>query len=139
MCSDDTHVIYADGKQVASSSYSDQVTTVTLPPTTRLLAVSVTNIGSNGGWRGVIGNNESFTDSSWKCTNIFVNGWQKLDFDDSGWPNALQKLYTTASGGCATLPQDAKWLWVESYYTSVNTIYCRKVISKLLLLLFHTF
>ena len=117
---------------MVSSHVSEQVTTVTLPVTTSLLAVSVTNSGgSQSGWRGVIGNSNTFTDNSWKCSFFYSDGWQNFDFDDTGWPSALEKPYPSKVGKCAMLPKDAKWLWMEtSYYSSsVTTIYCRKVIS----------
>ena len=103
--------------------------TVSVPPTTRVIAVSATNHLYGAGWRGALSDGSVVTDESWKCTNTFANGWQNPGFDDRGWPAPLAKVWTAAVG-CPGLPDAAKWLWTDATYSSLQTIYCRKTISE---------
>ena len=60
------------------------------------------------------------TDESWKCTNVYHDGWFLPDYDDSFWPEAFVVGNNTRFHFIAP---DAKWI---GYVQFSNKIYCRR-------------
>ena len=119
-----------DGKQVNSNPITNdfnQIISTPIPSNAQVIAISVTNIAGNAGLRAAFSDESFVTDSSWKCSEKLVDGWQTIGFDDSSWPAPTT---TGTPTSCSSLPASAKWLWTERYYSSIITIYCRKTLSK---------
>ena len=128
-CADETHIIYVDGKQVNSNpAVNDWTQTIItpIPSNARVIAISVTNIQNNAGFKASFSDGSVVTDGSWKCSEKFTDGWQRVDFNDSLWAAPT----TTGSANCNGINANAKWLWTDKYYKSLITIYCRKTLSK---------
>ena len=104
--------------------------TVSVPSTTKVIAVAATNHLYGAGWRGAMSDGSVVTDGSWKCTSTFYDGWQNPGFDDSGWASPVVKDWTSGVG-CPGFLSDAavKWLWIDSTYSSLKTSYCRKSLA----------
>ena len=82
--------IYIEGLQVGYSGDWRTTLTVIVPYTATILAVQITDADNQGGFLGSFSDG-SVTDSSWKCTPTFFNGWNTSHFDDSTWPYATTK------------------------------------------------
>ena len=130
-CADDTHIIYFDGKQVNNNPKENeynQVIITPIPSETKVIAVSITNLVDEAGFRAAFSDNSVVSDGSWKCSSTFAYDWQNVDFDDSLWPAAAT---TGIISGCKDFPPSAKYLWTDQQYKSVNTIYCRKTLGRI--------
>ena len=127
VCSDDDHIIYVDGKQVASGPFNTP-SYLGVPSTAKVIAVQVKNTAGPGGFKAAFSDNRIVTDGSWKCSSTLKDGWQNVDFDDSSWSAPLTSGTTT---GCTGFPSSAQWLWAGNDYNSLITIYCRKTLSKI--------
>ncbi|ESO06570.1 hypothetical protein HELRODRAFT_160752 [Helobdella robusta] len=53
------------------------------------LAIKSYNAGGAGGMIAKTSDNYMQTNTSWKCTNMYYDGWYKMDYDDSFWPHAI--------------------------------------------------
>ena len=60
------------------------------------------------------------TDESWRCTNVYHDGWFLPHYDDSLWPEAFVVDNNTHA---AYIAPDAKWI---GYVQISNKIYCRR-------------
>ena len=127
VCSDDNHVVYIDGQQVATSPFNT-VSTSNVPKTAKVIAVQVTNTAGPGGLKAAFSDNSVVSDSSWRCSSTLKSGWQNIDFDDSSWSAPLTSGSTTA---CTGFTSSAQWLWSGNDYNSITTIYCRKTLGKI--------
>lgn len=124
--------LYIDGAQVSDLPNANTWTAadaVRLPGSASLIAIKGE---TDGGVRGLLASGAfATTDGSWKCTNIFYNGWAGEDYDDSFWPAATvigahgDSPWGTISG----ISDDAQWIWTEKPLigdASVKIVYCRK-------------
>jgi hypothetical protein len=71
-----------------------------------------------------------FTDSSWKCTDVFHAGWMLTNYDDSAWPAAV----VTSTNGqrkrpCKEINSTANYIWSPAYNNITNSAYCRRRIA----------
>ena len=126
VCSDDDHVVYVDGQQVANGPFN-VASNIAVPSTAKVIAIQVTNTAGPGGFKAAFSDNSIVTDGSWKCSSSLRSGWQNVAFDDSSWSAPLTTGTTT---GCAGFTSSAKWLWSGNDYNSLITVYCRKTLSK---------
>ena len=84
MACDDYLTVYVDGVK----RYADRTWTVvgklSVPATTRVVAVSCYNLGGPNGIIGEMrdgdGNQVMVTDASWRCSNVAESGWEKPNF-----------------------------------------------------------
>lgn len=88
-----------------------------------------------GGWKGYFANGDVTDSSSWKCTNApqADNAWVTSGFDDSSWVVPAQSNNNNMCYFSAA--PTAMWLWPFSNYSG-SIIYCRRVLGRLLIVLF---
>ena len=130
VCSDDGHKIYIDGKEVFTNQLSNFSSKIFVTNTLQVIAISVTNIVGHGAFKAALSNSSVVSDGSWKCSSKFSYDWQLIDFNDRLWSAPT----TTGSfDACYGFPSSARWLWTDKSYSSINTIYCRKTLSKICL------
>ena len=99
-----------------------------------MIAVKITDYGVIGGLLGSFSDGTTVTDSSWRCSRTFYDGWTAPNYDDSSWPFAVASrgqgdlVWGIRPGVAAS----ARWIWSGSYTTDRPpvTVYCRKRISK---------
>ena len=128
VCSDDSHKIYIDGKEVFTNHLFNVSSKISVSNTLKVIAISVTNVLGYGAFKAALSDGSVVSDSSWKCSPKFFYDWQLVDFDDSLWSAPT----TTGSfGACYGFPSSARWLWTDQSYSSINTIYCRKYLGKI--------
>ena len=126
ICGDDKMSVFADGNLIVSETMSwDRKETHQIPSVTRVLAINGTNddLFACGMWfDSSIGLR---TDTTWKCTNVWHNGWENIDYDASGWPWAAwcTDAYRVSHG----FPEPPMWIW-STGCANEQYAYCRKVI-----------
>lgn len=106
-----------------------------LTETSRLIAVTVSGDSYCGGLLASFGDAYVLTGGDWKCNSYQYVDWNKLGFDDSSWPFAVE-FGSNANGhtSCCHLRAipdihpDAKWIWVSDQ--KEQTIYCRGYLRK---------
>lgn len=83
---DDSGAAYANGILVDDTAVWETIITRNIPASTRLIAFKVVN---NGGPTGVVASLstgvKTDTSASWKCSQVYEEGWNQLGFDDSHW------------------------------------------------------
>ena len=97
------------------------------PAKSQLIAIDIDNTIFTPGGVMVTSNKGLVSDSSWRCSRVYVPGWQKPDFDDSKWPNAAlafsdNNIYPEQSS-------NAQWIAAECGYTPGH-MYCRHGLGK---------
>ena len=133
--------LFVDGVQVTDLQFPDisnKADTILLPASAQVVAVSGKKAGEHG---GLLGSSATFvTDGSWKCTDRFYDGWQRVQFDDSEWKAA----YVVGTYGLKPWQEveeiraDAFWIWASSDGLSSSAdqdAYCRKHLGKQIVLL----
>ena len=60
------------------------------------------------------------SDSQWRCTDIFYDGWFFPSYDDSSW---LRANVVTYKPGAPHLAPDAEWI---GYISGSKKIFCRR-------------
>lgn len=124
--------LYLDGTQVTGLKNKDTwgaVDTVHVPAATKVIAIKGFDYGQIA---GILASGTFYkTDASWKCTNVYSDGWAAASFDDSAWPAATEIDVNGASpwGPIAGISNDAKWIWTAKFTygpDSDRTVYCRK-------------
>lgn len=129
---DDSYRLYLDGSKINGLIYNDKFNgsfvdqypadSVSLPYTTKVIAVEGSNAKSYGGILASTDDGYILTNSSWKCTDNRVIGWQKVGFDDSLWPPANQTITRPFTQG---IRSDAFWIWTTKYYYGDSDVFCR--------------
>ena|SRR6218665_411976 len=130
--------MYIDGieQPLTNGNTWNQTDRTGLTDTNRLIAVTAAGDSNCGGLLASFGDAYVLTDNYyWKCNEYQYANWNKLGFDDSSWPPAVE-FGSNADGhtSCSqlgTIPDisaDAKWIWVADQ--SQVTIYCRGYIRK---------
>ena len=122
-----------DGKQVKGkvlNSFDNQEIVTPIPKNIHVIAVHVTNVIDEAGFKAVSSDGRIVSDSSWKCTSVLTSGWQEIDFDDSMWPEPVMKIN---GYNCKGFPSSssAMWLWTEHTFKTLNSMYCRKLLKKI--------
>ena len=77
-----------------------------------------------------------WTNSSWRCSNVPVEGWMDVGFDDSDWPYAAEIAF---NGGdvwtyLSDISTNDKWIWTSQFDARTGWpldvfIYCRLCIG----------
>ena len=115
--------MFADGVSLGKDDNWRSSTEYIIPGNTRV--ISVLGI-DKGGQFGILGSfsNGMVTNASWKCEDDEYPGWNSTDFDDSGWPAAVERAthgerpWYNITGIAST----AKWIWTAG---NPDEVYCR--------------
>ena len=131
---DNSMRLYIDGTEKAGLVNANDWTkadTVDLPWTARTIAVQGTDHFVVGGILASADDGSILTDSSWKCTNAYHNGWQLADYDDSSWPSAYAiAVHQTSPWRLVPgIKTNAYWIWTPKYQGGDLVVYCRKDIG----------
>ena len=121
--------VYVDGSlQNATDLHTYNVQSeIVIPNGYELIAIRCENIG---GGEGLLASAESYfgellmlSDSTWKCSTVFEEGWNQKDFRASSdnWENATN-IGTKSWSVSGEISQYARWIWTKE---RANTIYCR--------------
>lgn len=139
---DDQMTLWVDGEQtdVAGQGAWNQMSTINIPSTTRVLGVKCVNNGGPYGIMGALtdedGNDVLVTDSSWSCSSTADEGWETADFQEGdNWNPAYyypNRNYITNFGSWASMSVNRQIIWTDS--AAETTVYCRKVIQSPVLL-----
>lgn len=128
---DDSMRLFIDGREITDLSdasswlYPD---TLDLPCTTRVVAIEANNTFQVGAILASTDDGYIKTNSSWKCKNTRIQGWQEVDFNDSSWKQAVAVPYhdpfpeTTST----IIREDARWIWTKDYSDGDLNVFCRK-------------
>ena len=143
---DDYYLLYFDGVLVANRTSSSQWRTqekFLLPSSTGVIAIAginlVVNVPPNPA--GIIASDSAgqiWTNSSWRCSKLSLDGWMDVGFDDSGWPYAKEEA---SNGGgiwqsLSDISTNAKWIWTNNFNAATGflldvSVYCRVCIGTL--------
>ena len=116
--------IYADGVFLKTITSPFKTSTVTLPDNTRLLSVNATNVGGKYGF--IIKLSNGFvTDTHWRCSNTYIDNWNKPNYNDADWQPAIIAIWPSWWPAHGLNP--AKIIWAKTY---ADTVYCRGWSSK---------
>lgn len=134
---DDNLILYFDGVQqtnLPNSNVANTPDTTSLPPTVNTIAVQANNQQNYGGILASDTNGHVVTNSAWKCTPNYYNGWSNKVYDDSFWPMATEFVSNDGSGSwpiISGIRTEAKWIWSPNNLTpgGDNTLYCRYVVG----------
>jgi hypothetical protein len=126
---DDVAELYFDGAlytdDLPNRSIFNIKDQVDLPKIPNVIAV----LGENrGGVYGVLAEDSlgHFTDSSWKCTDVYYDDWMSPDYDDSAWPAAVVKSVNgQRRRPCKEINLTANYIWSPAYNSITNSAYCR--------------
>ena len=142
---DNSYTLYLDGKEVSDlTNYNDWQYTDYIQLNDTIL-VGIEGINFSDGPAGILAFDSSgrlWTNSSWRCSNVSVDGWMNVGFDDSGWPYAKAEAQngqgdwgTVFSGSAQDINLNAFWIWTNNFNANGNpvdsTVYCRMPIGKL--------
>ena len=136
---DDVTTIFVDGEEKAAVGTGawDQVATVQIPVSTKVVGIQCKN---NGGPYGIMaevvdssGEVVTVTDESWRCSNQIDDGWSNSGFSAGvGWElaayNTRHPNYNIDTGAWKGMSPAKKVIWTGS--AADVTVYCRKDMSK---------
>ena len=126
---DDRMAAYVDGvyQFAANLDIYNVQSTVIIPHKFKVIAIQCVNIG---GGEGLLASVEDYfgklvllSDTTWKCSQVFEEGWEQANFNASSgnWKNAINvgpKPWSLKGQFFSY----ASWIWTEE---RVNTVYCR--------------
>ena len=126
---DNAMAAYVDGvyKYAANLDIYNVQSTVVIPNKFEVIAIKCVD---TGGGEGLLASAENYlgelvllSDTTWKCSKVFEQGWEQKDFNASSenWKNAIDIGAKSWSVKGQISPY-ASWIWTEE---RVNTIYCR--------------
>ena len=99
---------------------------------TRLIAIHCEDIMIYGGILASL-NTGLVTDSSWKCTSTYQQGWYNLDFDDSPWSPAYEIAVNDGNNVWSRpregISLDAYWIWTPRWRFGDKNVYCRRLLT----------
>ena len=141
---DNYYELYFDGVLVVNSTLSydwHKPKKIQLPTSTSVIAIAgynkVEKFTVNPA--GIIASDSKgqiWTNSSWRCSNVSVEGWMGVGFNDSDWPYAAELAFNggevwTYIPGIST---NAKWIWTSKFDATTGSpldvsIYCRLCIG----------
>lgn len=73
------------------------------------------------------GTTKFYTDTNWKVTNVYHDGWNTIDYDDSAWGDSVSYgSYGDAPWYTFSFPSDtlSKWIWTSGLLTD-SPVYFR--------------
>ena len=124
--------LYIDGieQPLINGNMWNQTHSAGLTETNRLIAVMARGDRTCSGLLASIGDGYVLTDGNWKCYEYTDKDWERLGYDESWWPYAVE-FGSNADGhtGCSQpqfipdISADAKWIWVSDQ--TEYEIYCR--------------
>ncbi|ESN94077.1 hypothetical protein HELRODRAFT_180245 [Helobdella robusta] len=105
-----------------------------LPDELYSVAVLFYNDGGPGGMIAKSSDGYVLTDGSWKCTDTFYEGWQKLDYNDSFWSDAIVGRRQTYVNSYP-IGEPAKWISERGdCYDCHAYFYCKKNFIRMYIL-----
>ena len=125
--------IYVDGKKmmgnVSCTQSRPQAVNFAIPRNTQVVAIKAENTAKER--PSIIGsfNDGVVTDANWKCTSNKYGKWERSDFDDAPWSDAVEISGNSGDGGTGTdliigtLTQ-AKWIRTAGVKNR-TMMYCR--------------
>ena len=127
---DDIQYVYGDGTQEGNQDNWKGTLTSTLPTISKTIAVSCFNKGGPAGFIGSTPDGRILTNSTWKCSTVYEDGWNKFGFDDSQWSNAVivDTNNDPMTHGWKNRPDiNSKALWISAAENipANSTSYCR--------------
>ena len=84
--------LFIDGREITDLKNADNwqyLDTLDLPCTARIIAIEANDSAGVGAILASTDDGYIKTNSSWKCTNTTIEGWQEVDFNDSTWKEAV--------------------------------------------------
>ena len=121
----DSMELFADGVSLGKDNdWWGTATDFVIPGNTKVIAVAAKNTHFPPGILGSFSNG-LVTNSSWKCSEQLLQGWNSRDFDDRSWPAALEmKRHGDGPWGyIAGIDPSAKWIW--TIRPRFRSCYCR--------------
>ena len=96
-----------------------------------VIAIDGVDKGGPAAFIGVF-NGKVTRPAEWKCTTKKIDNWNKNNFDDSSWSNAVsygknnqQNIWMSVGRGSRpNIPGDAEWLWTSDNENH-DRVYCR--------------
>ena len=126
---DEKMTVYVDGyvQYAANLDTWNIQSTIVMPNGFKVIAIKCDNIWGDLGLIASVENHLGelvlLSDTTWKCSQVFEEGWQRKDYESSSenWQIAtnIGKKSWSVSGQISPL---ASWIWTED---RVDTIYCR--------------
>ena len=126
---DDKMTVYVDGgfRKAPHLDTRNIASTIVIPDGYEVIAIKCENIGGGEGLRAsaenYLGELVLLSDSTWKCSTVFEEGWNVKDFQASSenWESAsdIGEKFESVRGQISSY---ATWIWTKE---SVDTIYCR--------------
>lgn len=132
---DDYMSLFIDGQEIADLTNADNwryPDTLDLPCTTRVIAIEANDTGGEGGIRASTVDGYIKTNSSWKCTNKRIPGWQGFGFNDSSWMKAVvvPNFESLPEATKNSFRKDAMWIWTRGYEGQDLNVFCRFKLGK---------
>lgn len=62
------------------------------------------------------------TDGSWKCSSVYVPGWERAEFNSNNWQSAT--TYGVDESGIQGPMSIAEWIWTDNR-SKDSRVYCR--------------
>lgn len=127
---DDIHIVYGDGVQEGHSESWKDTRVSTLRTMIKTLAIECKNKGGPHGLLASTPDGRILTNTTWKCSTQYQEGWNKYGFDDSQWNDAviIDNNVSPATHGWKARPDirnDAKWIAAAKTVPAGATSYCR--------------
>lgn len=127
---DDIHQIYGDGKQEGFNDRWKATQKSTLRTMIKTIAVACKNKGGPAGFLGSTPDGRILTNSTWKCSTTYEEGWNKYGFNDSHWAPGIiiDNNISPVTHGWKARPlisQNALWIGAAKELPKNATSYCR--------------
>ena len=121
--------MYVDGKPqyAANLNIFDVQSTIVIPNSFKAIAIECSNNGSDEGLlasaKNFLGELVLLSDTTWKCSEVFEQGWEQENFDSSSenWKSAID-LGPKSLAVIGQISSYATWIGTGK---SLDTIYCR--------------
>ena len=104
-----------DLKSTSNWQYPD---TLDLPCNARVIAIEGNDTGGVGAISASTDDGYIISNTSWKCSNGRIPGWQEVDFNDSSWKKAVNNTSNHGSFPDAAkniIRGDASWQWTQGF------------------------
>ena len=121
--------VYVDGgfRKARHLDTRNIASTIVIPDGYEVIAIKCENIGGDEGLlasaENYLGELVLLSDSTWKCSTVFEEGWNQKDFRASSdnWENATN-IGTKSWSVSGQISPYARWIWTKE---RANTVYCR--------------
>ena len=124
---DDRMAVYVDGvyQYAANLNTNDVPSTIVIPDSFEVIAIKCVDIGEGllASAEDSLGELVLLSDTTWKCSEVFEQGWELENFDASSenWKKAIDKGPQSWSVE-GQISSFASWIWTGK---SAEYIYCR--------------